>query len=402
MIGEVEAFQELESRILPLLERGVDGPLSDEEFNDLALRVFRFQCRWVAAYGAFVARRGLDPEGASRWEEIPHLPTRAFKAVPLMAGDPREAQAVFRTSGTTGGEGVRGEHYVRSLSLYRASLLPNFQAHVFPDGECLPALALLPDPAEAPESSLSYMLGEVRRDLSGGRGGFFMDPDSGLRTGEFLRALREAEEADDPVLLAGTAFAFVHWMEEAENEGWKVRLPEGSRIMETGGFKGRSRTVPREALYSGLEDLFGVPRTLIVNEYGMTELLSQFYEPVLAGGRGWGGRAEGEGWSKDRNEEAEPPWGALSRRYHRGPPWVRTRILHPLTLEPVPAGEVGILAHLDLANLGSISAVLTEDTGRLVPGGFRLQGRSPGAEPRGCSLAMEDFLHGARGGRGAI
>jgi hypothetical protein len=47
---------------------------------------------------------------------------------------------------------------------------------------------------------------------------------------------------------------------------------------------------------------------------------------------------------------------------------------------------------MDLANLGSVAAVLTEDLGREVPGGFQLQGRSPGSESRGCSLAMEDFL----------
>ena len=81
---------------------------------------------------------------------------------------------------------------------------------------------------------------------------------------------------------------------------------------------------------------------------------------------------------------------------------MRTRVLHPLTLEPVPNGDVGILAHLDLANLGSVSAILTEDLGRLVGGGFRLQGRSPGAEPRGCSLAMEDFLAGVEGGTDAF
>jgi hypothetical protein len=172
--------------------------------------------------------------------------------------------------------------------------------------------------------------------------------------------------------------------------------------METGGFKGRSRTVSREDLYGGLENLFGVPRAFIVNEYGMTELLSQFYEPVLAGGGGWSPTASGEGRTEIWTEEQEPSGGRLSERFHRGPPWVRTRVLHPLTLEPVPAGETGVLAHLDLANLGSVAAVLTEDIGCLVPGGFRLQGRSPGAEPRGCSLAMEDFLYGAKGGLGAV
>jgi len=84
--------------------------------------------------------------------------------------------------------------------------------------------------------------------------------------------------------------------------------------------------------------------------------------------------------------------GNLGERYHRGPPWVRTLVLDPLSLESVPVGAVGILAHIDLANLGSVAAILTEDLGRAISGGFQLMGRSLGAEPRGCSLAMEDFL----------
>jgi hypothetical protein len=58
---------------------------------------------------------------------------------------------------------------------------------------------------------------------------------------------------------------------------------------------------------------------------------------------------------------------------------------------------VGVLAHLDLANLGSVAAVLTEDMGREFQGGFQLLGRSLGSEPRGCSLAMEDFLASQEG-----
>jgi hypothetical protein len=236
------------------------------------------------------------------------------------------------------------------------------------------------------------MVGEAMERLCGGRGGFFADPLGGVRGDLLFRALEEAESAGDPVLVVGTAFAFVSWLETAPRRS--VRLPAGSKIMETGGFKGRSVTVSREDLYGALGDTLGVPTDGIVNEYGMTEMLSQFYEPVggIAGGDAReksGGRREGDGGGSDDD---------LSQRYHRGPPWVRTRALHPLTLEPVPDGEVGILAHMDLANLGSVSAILTEDLGRMVPGGFRLEGRSPGAEPRGCSLAMEDFLAAVEGG----
>jgi len=378
-------FPGLKLELLDLFDRGVGHSLSDRDFNDLALRIFRFQCMAVPAYGAFVRRRGVSPAEVRRWELVPFLPTAAFKNTPLMAGEPNEAEAVFQTSGTTGGRALRGRHFVRSLELYRGSLLPNFRANLLPDGRELQLIALLPKPEEVPESSLGFMVGEALDRLCGGRGDFYGDPELGLRPGDLRDALRRAEAETSPVLLVGTAFAFVHWLGIVGEEGWRFRLPVGSRVMETGGFKGRSRALPREELYCALEDAFGIPRSRMVNEYGMTELLSQFYEPVMAG---W----KAEGWDPT----------ILESRFHRSPPWVRTLALDPLTLEPVAEGEVGILAHFDLANLGSVSAILTEDLGCLVPGGIQLQGRSPGAEPRGCSLAMEDFLAGVQGGQDAV
>jgi len=144
--------------------------------------------------------------------------------------------------------------------------------------------------------------------------------------------------------------------------------------METGGFKGRSRTVGREELYGALEARTGVPRGRIVNEYGMTELLSQLYEPVLREGPGASGR-------------------------HVPPPWLKIRALDPATLAPVPAGTPGLLAFFDLANAGSVSHILTQDVGAVSPDGVRIRGRAEGAEPRGCSLALEDVL-GAKEGPG--
>jgi hypothetical protein len=140
--------------------------------------------------------------------------------------------------------------------------------------------------------------------------------------------------------------------------------------METGGFKGRARQVAREALYESLGGRLGLPVERMVNEYGMTEMLSQFYEPVLRG----------------------TPAHPLGERWHVGPPWVRTRVLDPATLRPLESGEVGLLSHLDLANLDSVAAILTEDLGELRFDGFRLHGRIEGAEPRGCSLSMEDLV----------
>lgn len=372
------SFSRLSLELQDLFAGGVQAPLADQRFTELALKVFDFQYRTNSTYRAFSQRRGVSPDTAETWEQIPPVPTRAFKSVPLVSGDLEAVERVFRTSGTTGGVARRGEHHVLDLDLYRAALLPNFEAALLPDGARLPFLCLLPSPDSAPDSSLTFMLETASDVLGSGPARFFLDLSGDLDLDGLRKALVMAEASGEPVLVAGTAFAFVHLQDRMAEEGWVCRLPEGSRILETGGYKGRSRVLTREDLYAGLSEALGVSVGRVVNEYGMTELLSQFYEPVL-----------GENVATD-----------LNRRFHRPPPWVRTRILDPSTLAPTEPGELGVLAHHDLANLGSVAAVLTEDLGREVAGGFRLAGRSPGAEPRGCSLAMEDFLASA-GGRGS-
>ncbi|HEX7241001.1 MAG TPA: hypothetical protein VF263_12085, partial [Longimicrobiaceae bacterium] len=175
-------------------------------------------------------------------------------------------------------------------------------------------------------------------------------------------ALREAEADGVPVCVLGTSFAFVHWLDAA---GERYALPAGSRVMDTGGFKGRSREVTREELYAALGEQLGVGAEWCVNEYGMTEMSSQFYDGVA---------------------------GVAAPRLHRAPAWVRTRAVDPETLEALPDGETGVLRHWDLANLGSVMAVQTADLGMVTPDGIRLLGRARGAEARGCSLAMDQFL----------
>jgi hypothetical protein len=71
---------------------------------------------------------------------------------------------------------------------------------------------------------------------------------------------------------------------------------------------------------------------------------------------------------------------------------VRTRVLDPETLEELAAGSPGLLTHFDLANAWTVSAILTEDLGAAVPGGFQLLGRARGAELRGCSMAAREIL----------
>lgn len=348
-----------------LFARGADTPLPDGAFDALALRVFEHQHAHNAPYRAYAEAQGRTPGSVRHWTDVPLVPTTAFKALPLVCGAPAPAAVAFHTSGTTAGE-RRGTHVVQDVELYHASLLGAFRHWVLPDGARLPMLRLVPSAEDLPDSSLSHMGATVEEALCAAGGALLVDAAGGLDGRGWEEALARAVEAGSPVLIFATAFALAAALEHLARRDVRVRLPAGSRLMETGGFKGRRAAVSRDALRAAAEDRLGIPATHVVAEYGMTELLSQFYDPVLRTG------------------------GAV-RGVFQGPPWVRTRVLDPDTLREQPAGVTGVLAHHDLANLHSVSAVLTEDLGVARADGFELLGRATGAELRGCSLTFEEI-----------
>ena len=371
-----DAFASLAHALGTAFKESSGEPWPDDVFDSWARRVFAYQFETNPIYAAYACKRGATPYTVVGWSEIPWVPASAFRAVQLVSGDSSRVQRVFRTSGTTGA-GRRGEHHVLDLELYKDSLIPNMRRHLYSDasdgdGPTLPLLALTPAPAHVSESSLSFMLGAALDELSGGEGGFFVTKDGLIDTVGLSDALEQTTARGTPILLAGTAFAFVHWLEWLQEQNGGFDLPPGSLIMETGGFKGRSRVLERTEFYGSLSEAHGVPFEAIVNEYGMTELLSQFYDSL--------GVATSD--------------VTLEARRHVPPPWVRTRVLDPNTLSALPIGEPGLLCHYDLANAGSVMAVLTEDLGVAVDDGFRVLDRAQGAEPRGCSLAMDDLLSG--------
>jgi hypothetical protein len=139
----------------------------------------------------------------------------------------------------------------------------------------------------------------------------------------------------------------------AENN-LQFRLPENSRVMETGGYKNRSRSLPKSELHALITERLGVPAENIVCEYGMSELSSQAYTNV-----------EGK---------------------FAFPPWARAQIISPETGREVADGETGLNRVFDLANIFSVAAIQTEDLGIRRGDGFELVGRAQLAEPRGCSL----------------
>ena len=362
----------LRKRITDTFAHDLDWPLDEDVFDQLARAVFDYQFRHNAPYAAYCERRGLNPQTVTHWTEIPPVPAAAFKEVPLIAGGPSAASLIFRTSGTTRGTERRGAHYIADSSLCAAALLPMFVGYLLPDAAQPAFVSLIPQASQVRDSSLSFMVTSATTQLDSIDGGCFMDARDGLREAALEETLDEFILNNIPVLLLGTSFAFVHWLDSLSARGQRLALPEGSRLMDTGGYKGRARAVPEAELRSAYAERLGLPGYMCINEYGMTELCSQFYDTTL----------------RDRVlvRDAHDP------RIKRPAPWVRTRVVDPETLLPVPEGQTGILQHFDLANLFSVLAVQTEDLGRSHEQGFEMLGRVPGAVPRGCSIALDLLL----------
>jgi hypothetical protein len=351
-----------------VLARPFRTGVTDDEFNALALRAFQWQFSRNAPLARFCERRGRTPADVTHWTSIPAVPTAAFREVALAAGSPADAEAVFRTSGTTTGGEKRGVHYVTDLSIYHFSLIPNFAECVLPDGAELTMLSLVPPARELPDSSLSQMVDVVMDRLGAPGSAHFASASQGIDDARLTGALHQAEADGRAVCLLGTSFAFVHLLDRMLARGERFSLPNGSRLMDTGGYKGRSREVAEGELRSMYQSALGIPESHCVNEYGMTEMCSQFYDSTL--------------------RDSGP-------RRKVVPPWVRTRVVDPESLQPVNPGTTGLLQHFDLANVGSVCAIQTEDLGVSEGDGFRLLGRSPGATPRGCSIAMDLLLEAA-------
>jgi hypothetical protein len=344
----------------------------DARFDQLALALFEFQFERCAPYRRFCEGRGATPARVRRWQDVPAVPTGAFKELSLTSFPRERAVHLFRTSGTTNARAQRGALLLDTLAVYEASLRASFRRGVLPDlaaGDRVSMRVLAPSAAEAPDSSLSHMFDTVMQTTGGPNSSHWI-AGGALDAARALADLEDAQRECGPVLLCGTAFAFVHLLETLERGLRRFALPGSTRVMETGGFKGRSRTLSRDELYAWITDRLGVPPARIVNQYGMTELGSQFYDTVLG-------------------ESAAP-------RRKVAPPWVRVRILDPISGAEVTHGALGRIAVLDLANTGSVSALETADLGRATADGFEVIGRDPDAEERGCSIGADALLADAR------
>jgi hypothetical protein len=340
---------------------------TDAEFDAVALRLFAHQYANDEPFRRFCQGRGATPRKVKHWRDIPAVPINGFKDLTLSCQPPQTCERVFMTSGTTRGD-VKGRHFHPTLDVWNACFRRDFARRFMRGTPRLRMGILFPSETQLRNSSLAHYL-QYAVDQFGSQGSAHFVGPGGLDVEGLRAALAAAERSGEPYALLGASYSFVHFMDELRASGQAFRLPPGSRILDTGGYKGQSRSLEMEEFYVALSATFGVPRELCINMYGMTELCSQFYD--------------------DGN--------AVVPSVKSGPHWIRSRVVEPLTGIEVPKGQRGILVHCDLANFNSVTTILTEDVGVEVDGGFLLLGRAEGAQAKGCSLAVEEFLQAARG-----
>jgi hypothetical protein len=97
-----------------------------------------------------------------------------------------------------------------------------------------------------------------------------------------------------------------------------------------------------------VQEVLGVPESHCVNVLGEAETATNLFDDALC-----------------RHAKGLPP----RQRTRPVPPWSRVLAMSIDTLQPLPDGEVGLLAHWDLANVPTVLAVITDNLGYTTDGG---------------------------------
>ncbi len=339
-----------------------------ESFEELALDIARYQLEMSAGFSRLVGRKNGV---LNSLEDIPILPTDAFRCTRVAMHPPEWDEVVYQTSGTTGVE--TGKHPVRDLKTKEELCLLQARESLFKEHSRGIIVALASPPQEPQTSSLTHMMELFMKRFDGRQlspdptgapfdsraPGRWLVGSHGIDIEGLCRAARLAIYRSEPLFILGTSFALLATLETLDDQ--QIRTPSRTYLMITGGFKGKSHQVSEDQLRARAVETFRTTPERIVGEYGMTELSSQLFE-------------------------------GKKRGYYLAPPWLRLQAIDPTTYKRVEPGTPGLAHFIDLANIDSCLSIVTQDLIRETNDGYQLQGRASRSPSRGCSLPYESLL----------
>lgn len=315
---------------------------SEDDFNEIALKSFRYQYENIFVYKKFVDLLPINTEKINHYSQIPFLPIELYKSNRIIDQNFSDTSFYFQSSGTTS-ENL-SKHYIADEILYQESIVQAFTLF-FGNPSQYVYLGLLPSYLERQNSSLIYMVNHLMRQSNLKENGYFL-----YNFDELNRVLGKLEETNQKVILFGVSYALLDFADAFP------RQLKNTIIIETGGMKGRKEEITKDELLKELQTAFQTSK--IYSEYSMTELLSQAY--------------------------------SLGNNIYQSPPWMK--ILIRDVEDPfnyVEEGKTGGVNIIDLSNIHSCCFISTQDLGRKKPDNcFEVLGRIDNSDIRGCSLLL--------------
>jgi hypothetical protein len=358
--------------ISDFIKKGTEQTDTEDEYTELSLRLFEYQYNANKPYQKYCNKRGIKPGDINDWREIPFVPTNAFKELPLTTFPIDEAVEVFLSSGTTNPE-KRSKVYLNKegIDMLDLSMEKSVESFFYADpSEKYHVMLMTPSPDSLPHGAAILHVPQKIIENHLKEEPRFLITREGLDIKYLIERFKQAEDDGEPILLLGATFGFVHFFDYCLENNLTFELPPGSRLYDGAGYKGRSRVLSKNDFFELASKLTGVEPHLLINNYGMSEIQAVFPDNVL--------------YNHTR--------GISEPRYKMNPPWTRTLVVDPDTLEPLPKGKQGLLRHYCLGNIVTVQALQTDDIGYEIGTGFEVVGRAKGAEARGCSISVDELI----------
>jgi len=314
--------------------------VNEVNFEDIALRLFRFQAKNNPVYNRYLHYLKCPVEEITSIQKIPFLPIGFFKTHEVKTGE-WLPEVEFTSSGTSGMSTSR--HAINDLSFY-LNLSENIFDQFYGPASQYHFLALLPSYLERKGSSLIAMMDHLIKQSKSPHSGFYLH-----NHGDLVNKLSALKNTDRKIVLWGVSFALLDLA-----EAYELDLRD-CIVLETGGMKGRRKEWIRDELHLFLTKRFNIQA--VHSEYGMTELMSQAY-------------SKGAG-------------------YYQCPPWMKVLVRDINDPFLIVNSKVGGINVIDLANFYSCAFIETQDLGRIgQTGSFEILGRIDNSDVRGCNLLV--------------
>lgn len=296
-----------------------------------------------------------------RLEDAPYLPVSLFKTQNLFSVDQNDIVKTMTSSGTSG-QAVSRIHLDASTAQVQTKTLVKIMQH-FLGVDRRPMVFLESKATLRDRRSFSARAAGVLGMLPFGRQPFFaLNEDMSLDF-EGLEAYLEKTAGQEPVFFGFTFMVWKHFVQEMERQGHRLMLP-GAVLLHSGGWKKlEALKVDPDEFRRRVQAVTGIES--VINYYGMVEQVGSVY--------------------------LENSLGFLHASNYSD-----VIVRDTNTLEPLPPGRAGVIQVVSaLPTSYPGHSLLTEDLG-VVEGFdnpetgmngkyFRILGRIPRAELRGCS-----------------